>query len=175
MIGLTLAATGIIKRFSETQAKRFSEIGLGHVFKRSCGTDSLAQYRRNRLVIIVLEQIHEHFGLSYTRSTGTGDEVESASSIVAEACKRLGVKLGERTIDKIWQQRHSVDDREDPLFLEILEAVTGIPGETRERVNCGINRMVRDRHEGRPINKQNLDHLLAALKEFSAHAKPIGG
>src|SRR5262249_10542529 len=94
-------------------------IALTH--KRKPGGDNFAGAVRNLAIIEAIKVVSEVVKLEPTRSDATKNKYDDracACSIVAEACKRLGIKLGERALEKIWVKRHrSWDYVADDPFL----------------------------------------------------------
>ena len=78
-------------------------------YKRGKGTDSYATNLRNISIIRAVDRVSTNFDLNPTRSSATADEVESGSSIVAEACRRRGMRLTEAAVAKIWQKRSRLE------------------------------------------------------------------
>jgi hypothetical protein len=84
---------------------------LGHVAigthpdtERGRGVSPHDNFLRDCILIRAVNHISETFGLFATRNECTTDSV-SACSVVAEACKEVGVDLTENAVNKIWRKR----------------------------------------------------------------------
>ena len=65
---------------------------------------------RDRLIVSLIEHIHQEFGFDPTRNPAEKEKEfprPSACSIVAEALKKLGVSLSESQVATIWAHRNN--------------------------------------------------------------------
>jgi hypothetical protein len=121
-IATILLAMGALGRtpkpLTAEAADRLVSVAMGNTCKRRRGTDAPVYARRDVFIIHLVDEISQNFGFSPTRNLATADvgQVESACSIVAEACTRLGIKnLGETAVAKIWQKRKEYKRFSDSL------------------------------------------------------------
>jgi hypothetical protein len=93
--------------------------------KRRRGTDPYARTYRNFNIVIALVHLVRHFGLAPTRSAVSTEKNtnDCACSIVAEACRQVGVNITESGIAKIWFRRakllHTINNS-PPLHKLVL-------------------------------------------------------
>ena len=115
---------------SETERLKLSDRLFETVFdppQRSRGGDDLALSFRDMYLSDTVQHLIDEFGLAATRSAATRDKSgnESACSIVAKACARIGCNFSEDAIEKMcrhgrkhWKEHATTVGSESPFVSD---------------------------------------------------------